>query len=153
MLATHLIMRTIFRPVGFAAAVFLFFFSLAREDPSHAQVVPSGWAALGQVRLEKNACSSCPATFPTVNRHRNIGLSSDSPYPVSLSGRVDIKCADGTSYNVLLRSAARGGLFQVIRNSCVNLDAKEVGLTITSVSLSPPDADRTVTLSVYGSLG
>ena len=128
-------------------------FSVAREQPSHAQVVPSGWVALGQVRLEKNACTSCPAKFQTTARHRTIGLSTDTPYPISLSGRVDVTCADGTTYNVLLRSSVRGGLFQTIRNSCVNLDAKEIGLTITTVSLSPPDADRSVALSVYGTLG
>jgi hypothetical protein len=54
---------------------------------------------------------------------------------------------------VFLNSPRRGGLFQVIPNSCVNLDSKEMKLTVTSVGLSPADAERTVALVAYGSFG
>lgn len=112
--------------------------------------VPVGWAPLGKVTVDKNGCASCPATFPTPQRHRAFGIDSDSPFAVGLNGRFDVTCADGNTYDVPLRSATRGGLFQVLPNQCVNLDVKEIKLTITSVSLSPPDAERTITLNFYG---
>jgi hypothetical protein len=129
-------------------------FSLTGDEPSHAQVVvPAGWTALGQVTLDKSGCASCPATFPTTNRHRSFGLASDTPYPLNLSGRIDVTCADGTTYEVLLKSSGRGGLFQIVPNTCVNFDAKQIGVTTTTVSLSPPDADRKVNVTVYGRVG
>ena len=112
-----------------------------------------GWTALGQVQLDKTGCPSCPAVFATNRRHRGFALASDSPFAISQSGRVDVTCADGSSYNVFLHSTRRGGLFQVIPNACVNFDSKEMKLTVTSVGLSPPDAGRTVALVAYGSFG
>lgn len=114
--------------------------------------MPGGWTPLGQVVLEKNACAACPATFATPTRQRTFGLATDTPYPISLTGQVEIACADGTSYQILVRPAQRGGLFQTIGNSCVNLDSKELRLSLGSISVSPPDADRPVTLTVYGRL-
>lgn len=124
------------------------------ETPGEAQLPPiPSWAPIGQVRVDKDGCSSCPATFGTTIRHRGFALSTDSLYPISLTGRVDITCGNGTSYNVLLNSIARGGVFQVIPTSCVNFDVKELKLTITSVGLSPPDMDRSSLLTVYGTVG
>lgn len=117
--------------------------------PSGAQV-PYGWTPIGKATVDKNGCASCPVTIPTPSRHRSFGIDSDSPFSVALVGRIDVTCADGNTYNMLLRSATKGGLFQIFPNSCVNLDSKEIKLSITSVSLSPPDAERTVTLTVFG---
>lgn len=123
-------------------------------EQGRAQVtqVPGGWTALGNVTLDKNGCTGCPATFPTAERWRAFGLGTDTPYAVALSGQAEVVCGDGTSYQVLIKPARRGGLFQVIGNSCVNFESKELRLALTSVSLSPPDADRTVTLTAYGRL-
>lgn len=114
--------------------------------------VPGGWSALGSVALDKNGCGDCPATFATPERQREFGLGTDTPYPVALSGHVEIVCANGSSYQVLVRPSRRGGLFQVVPSSCTNFDTKEIRVVLTSVSLSPPDAERTVTLTVYGRL-
>jgi hypothetical protein len=117
-----------------------------------AQGVPGGWTPLGQVHLDKSGCTDCPGTFATPIRQRSFGLATDSPYAISLAGQVEVVCADGTTYLTLVRSATRGGLFQTIGNACANLDSKELRLTLTTVSLSPPDADRTVALTAYGRL-
>lgn len=117
-----------------------------------AEEVPSlpGFASLGQVAIDKDGCASCPAIISTSKRHRTFALASDSPYPVMLSGRVEITCANGSTYHVLLQSTRRGGPFQLIPNSCVNLESKSLTVTITSVGLTPADAERTVTLIAYG---
>lgn len=139
--------------VGAVATVALF--TVVGHDTSRADSTPTlpGWMALGQVTLDKTGCSSCPAVITTSRRHRGFGLASDTPFALTQTGRVDVTCADGWSYHVFLQSPRRGGLFQVIPNSCVNLDSKEIKLTITSVGLSPPDAERTVSLITYGSFG
>jgi hypothetical protein len=120
-----------------------------------AEAAPSlpGFATLGQVSVDKTGCASCPATIATSKRHRAFALASDSPFPVVLSGRVEVTCGDGTTYHLFLQSPHRGGPFQVVRNSCANLDSKEITLTVTSVGLSPADAERTVDLIAYGSFG
>jgi hypothetical protein len=130
--------------------------TLARPGRSRAaESAPSlpGFSTLGQVSVDKTGCPSCPAVITTDKRHRTFALASDSPFPVVLSGRVDVKCADGASYHVFLHSPHRGGPFQVVANSCVNLDSKEITLTVTSVGLAPADAERTVALIAYGSFG
>jgi hypothetical protein len=114
--------------------------------------VPGGWTPLGSVALERNACTTCPAAFATPSRQRTFGLASDSPFPISLAGFIEVACADGSTYQVAVRSATRGGLFQTLPNSCVNLDSKEIRIALTTVALSPADADRRVTLTVYGRL-
>jgi hypothetical protein len=130
-------------------------FSIGGEGTSRAEDAPplAGFSPLGQVLLDKSGCPSCPAVFATNKRHRAFGLASDSPFPVSQSGQLDVTCTSGASYHYFLRPATRGGLFQLVPNMCVNLDSKEIKLTITSVGLSPPDAERTVTLVAYGSFG
>lgn len=140
--------------VAVAVAVAVAVLVATGDEPCRAGVGqgPHAWTPFGQVSLDKNGCGSCPATFPTPSRYRSFGLATDSPYAVTLNGRIDVTCADGGSYNVALRSAVRGGIFQQVPNSCVNLDSKEIKLTITSVSLSPPDAERTVALTAYGRL-
>ena len=137
--------------LGFVAAVA--FFSVAGHGTSRAESAPTlpNWTPLGQVMVDKSGCPSCPTTFPTSRRHRRFGLTSDSFFPVSLSGRFDVSCSNGTNYNVLLQSSSRDGLFQVIPNLCVNFESKEVKLTITSVGLSPADSDRTVAVAVHAS--
>src|SRR4051812_4211061 len=97
---------------------------------SRAQAVPGGWTPLGQVHLEQNACRDCPATFRTPARQRSFGLATDSPYPISLAGQLEVACTDGTTYQTVVRSATRGGLFQVIANTCTNFDSKELRLTL-----------------------
>lgn len=52
---------------------------------------------------------------------------------------------------MFLASSLRGGPFQVIPNTCSSLDSKEIKITVTSVGLSPPDAERSVALMAYGS--
>ena len=129
--------------------------SLTRPSTSRAESAPSlpGFAPLAQVVVDKDGCSSCPLVIKTNKRHRVFALASDSPFPVTLSGRVDVTCANGVSYHVFLQSPNRGGPFQLVPNSCVNLDSKEVTMTVTSVSLAPADAERTVTVFAYGSFG
>jgi hypothetical protein len=129
--------------------------ALARPGTSHAETAPSlpGFSTLGQVSIDKTGCPSCPAVVATSKRHRAFALASDSPFPVILSGRIEVACADGTTYHVFLSSPRRGGPFQVVPNTCVNLDSKEITLTVTSVGLSPADAERTVGLIAYGSFG
>jgi hypothetical protein len=126
--------------------------SEAAEPLDTAPSLP-GFATLGQVSVDKTGCPSCPATIATNKRHRAFALASDSPFAVVLSGRVEVTCADGTTYHVFLQSPRGGGPFQVVRNTCVNLDSKELTLTVTSVGLSPADAERSIALITYGSFG
>lgn len=145
-------MRSVRRVFGQLAIVALVL--VGYDTPSEAQLAPvPSWTPLGQVRLDKEGCASCPAALRTSIRHRGFALATDSIYPISLTGRVDVTCGNGASYNVFLSSPARGGVFQVIPSSCMNFDVKEVKLTITSVSLSPPDVDRSALLTVYGTVG
>jgi len=139
----------------FGAFLTVTLLSVARPSIGRAETAPSlpGFSALGQVVVDKNGCSSCPHVLPTDKRHRNFALASDSPFPVMLSGRLDVTCANGTSYQVFLQSPRRGGPFQIVPNACTNLESKELTLTITSVGLSPADAERTITLFAYGSFG
>jgi hypothetical protein len=129
--------------------------SFAGQETSRADSAPaiSGYSALGEVLLDKNGCSSCPAVYATSRRHRTFVLASDSPFPVHQVGRVDVTCANGSTYHVFLNSTVRAGPFQLVANNCVNLDSKEIKLTITSVGLAPQDAERTVTVFTYGSFG
>ena len=127
--------------------------TIADQRTSRAESAPAlpGFASLGQVLLDKDGCASCPVVFATSRRHRAFAFASDSPFPVNQSGRIEVTCANGSTYHVFLHSPLRSGLFQVVSNDCVNLDAKQVTLTITSVSLSPQDAERTVALLAYAS--
>jgi len=127
-------------------------FLLAGHETSRAEGQPSlaNWTAIGRVLVNKEGCSTCPATFATSRRHRTFGLTSDSFYPVMLSGRFDVTCSNGTQYNVLLQSSQRSGLFQTIANSCVDLETKDVKLTITSVGLTPKDSERSIEIGVHG---
>lgn len=113
----------------------------------------AGYATLGQVVVDKDGCASCPAVIKTAKRHRTFVLASDSPYPVVLSGRVDVTCSNGATYQVFLNSPRRGGPFQVIANTCVNLETRELTVTVTSVGLSPADAEQKIALIAYGSFG
>ncbi len=126
--------------------------TLAGEDTSRADSQPAlaGYAGLGQVLIDKNGCSGCPAVFTTGRRYRAFALVSDTPFPINQTGRVDVTCGTGTSYHVFLQSSVKSGPFQLIPNNCVGLDSKEVKLTITSVSLSAQDAEKTVALMAYG---
>lgn len=145
-------MRHAARVLGLVAIVVLAV--VGSETPSQAQLPPiPSWSPIGQVRIDKDGCSSCPASFGTSIRHRGFALATDSLYPISLTGRVDITCGNGATYNVFLNSPARGGVFQVIPTHCVNFDVKEVKLTITTVGLSPPDLDRSALLTIYGTVG
>ena len=132
----------------------MLFVALAQPSTSQAaEEAPSlsGFATLGQVSVDRTGCQSCPAVITTSKRHRMFALASDSPFPVVLAGRIDVTCADGSTYHHFLSSPRRGGPFQVLQNTCVNLDSKEITLTVTSVGLAPPDAERTVGLIAYGS--
>ena len=146
-------LRPVFRALGLVAVVMLL--SLARPSTSRAETAPSlpGFATLGQVVIDKTGCPSCPATIATNKRHRTFALASDSPFPVVLSGRLEVTCTNGTTYHVFLQSPRRGGPFQVVPNACTNLDTKEITLTVTSAGLAPADAERTVGLIAYGSFG
>lgn len=128
---------------------------LSRPTVSRAESAPSlpGYATLGQVSVDKSGCSSCPLVLTTTKRHRTFALASDSPFPVSLSGALEVTCDDGATYQFPLRSPHRGGPFQIVPNTCANLASKEVKLTVTSVGLSPADAERSIGLIVYGSFG
>lgn len=130
-------------------------FSVARPRTSRAEGAPSlpGFSTLGQVAIDKTGCPSCPRVISTDQRHRAFALASDSPFPVMLSGRLEVTCANGASYHVFLQSPRRGGPFQLVPNTCVNLDTKELTFTVTSVGLSPADAERTVSVIAYGSFG
>lgn len=127
--------------------------SFALPETSRAEAPPSisGFSAIGQVSVDKTGCASCPAVFATSRRHRTFALASDSPFPMSPSGRFDVVCRDGSEYHVFLNSSPRGGPFQVIPNTCSNLDSKEIKISVTSVLLSPADQDRSVAIIAYGS--
>jgi hypothetical protein len=120
------------------------------NEPLAAPQLPYGWTAIGQVTLDKSGCLECPATFPTASRPVTIGLASDSPFPISLAGRLDVNCTDGSTYDVFLNSPLRNGVFQFVPNHCVNYESTSVSLSMTTVSLSPPDEDRSVVLTVFG---
>jgi hypothetical protein len=105
------------------------------------------------VVIDKTGCPSCPSVVMTEKRHRTFALASDSPFPLVLSGRVEVTCADGGSYHLLLHSPRRGGPFQIVPNTCANLDSKQLTVTVTSVGLAPADAERKVSLILYGSFG
>lgn len=141
------------RALGLLAVVVLL--SVGRPRTSHAETAPSlpGFSTIGQVLVDKSGCPSCPAVLTTEKRHRTFALASDSPFPVVLSGRVDVTCANGASYHVFLSSPRRGGPFQIVPNTCPNLESKEITLTVSSVGLSPADAERSVALIAYGSFG
>lgn len=143
------------RALGLAAPFALTVAAVAAPSPGRAESAPAlpGYAPLGEVRLDKTGCPSCPVTFSTDRRHRTFALTNDSPFPVVLAGRVEVTCANGSTYHVLLGSPRGGGPFQVVQNACTNLDAKSVSVDVTSVGLAPPDAERKVTLTVYGSFG
>ncbi|WP_394837744.1 hypothetical protein LVJ94_12605 [Pendulispora rubella] len=143
-------MNPFFKVAGFVGAVG--FFLVAGHETSRAEGQPSlaNWTALGRVLVTKEGCPSCPASFATSRRHRTFGLTSDSFYPVMLSGRFDVTCSNGTQYNMLLSSSQRSGLFQLVPNSCVDLETKEVKLTITSVGLNPKDSERNIEIGVHG---
>lgn len=145
--------RRLSRVFGLLVAVVLF--SLARPSTSRAESAPSlpGFAALGQVSVDKSGCASCPRVIATEQRHRAFALASDSPFPVSLSGRIDVTCGNGATYHVFLQSPRRGGPFQLVPNTCVNLETKEITLTVTSVGLAPADQERSVAVIAYGSFG
>jgi hypothetical protein len=146
-------MRPLLHVLGLAITVMLV--SFARPSPSQAETAPSlpGFAMLGQVAVDKSGCPSCPRVIATDDRHRTFALASNSPFPVMLSGRLDVTCTNGATYHVFLQSPRRGGPFQVVPNTCVNLETKEITLTVTSVGLAPADSERTVTLIAYGSFG
>lgn len=146
-------LRPVLRALGLLAVVTLL--SIARPATSRAESAPSlpGFSTLGQIVIDKTGCPSCPATIATDKRHRSFALASDSPFPVVLSGRLEVTCANGSTYHVFLQSPRRGGPFQVVANSCTNLDTKEITLTVTSVGLAPADAERTIGLIAYGSFG
>src|SRR5688500_1408595 len=100
-------MRCVLRVFGLVAIIGLIV--AGYETPSRAQLPPvPSWATVGQVRLDKDGCASCPAAFGTTIRHRGFALATDSIYPISLTGRVDVTCGNGTSYHVFLNSPARG---------------------------------------------
>lgn len=145
--------RTPLHFLGLFAIVALF--SIAQPRTSRADAAPSlpGFASLGQVVVDKDGCASCPLVITTEKRHRAFALASDSPFPVHLTGRVDVVCANGSTYHVFLSSPRGGGPFQLVRNDCVNLETKDVTLTVTSVGLSPADAERKVAVIAYGSFG
>jgi len=138
---------------GVMAAVSLATLAVPNTSQADSQPAIAGYAGLGQVLIDKNGCASCPAVFTTGRRYRAFALVSDTPFPINQTGRVDVTCGTGTSYHVFLQSPLRSGPFQVIPNNCVNLDSKDVKLTITSVSLSAQDAEKTVALMAYGSFG
>ena len=139
------------RLLGMAAIALATF---AIEDTSHADSQPAitGYAGLGQVFIDKNGCGSCPATFTTSRRYKGFALVSDTPYQINQTGRVDVTCEKCTSYHVFLQSTLRSGPFQLIPNNCIGNETKDIKLTITSVSLSAQDADKTVALMAYGSM-
>lgn len=140
---------------AFIAVATLTCLSVAVPTSSRAEDVPSlaGYATLGHVTVDKNGCASCPAVIRTSKRHRAFVIASDSPFPVVLSGRVDVTCSNGATYQVFLNSPRRGGPFQMIANTCVNLETKDLTFTITSVGLSPADAEQKIELIAYGSFG
>jgi hypothetical protein len=54
---------------------------------------------------------------------------------------------------VLLQTIPPGALSHLVPNTCVNLDVRELKMTVTSVRLSVPDEERTITVVAYGSFG
>jgi hypothetical protein len=113
-------------------------------------LIPAGWTEVGHVVLDKSGCADCPATFSDESRPISFALTSDSPFPIDLAGRFDVHCADGSTYDEFLNSPRRRGIFQRVPNLCINYDSTSVTVSMTTVSLSPPDENRLVMLTVYG---
>jgi len=126
------------------------FSAVGTNEPLVTPPLPYGWTAVGQVTLDRNGCAECPATFPTPDRSVAFGLASDSPFAISLAGRFDVICSDGSTYDVFLNSPTRRGVFQLVPNRCVNYESTSVTVSITTVSLSPPDENRSIVLTVFG---
>lgn len=126
--------------------------ALATTGRAEPPLALAGWTPIGEVHVDKRGCAPCSATFATARRYRSFGLTSDSPFALALAGRFDVTCADGATYNVLLHSPTTGGIFQLVPNRCVNLDTKKLEVTITSVSLAPADAERSIAIGLYGKL-
>ena len=119
-------------------------------DKQLAAPTPVGWTEVGHIVVDSAGCATCPATFPTESRPMAFALASDSPFPINLAGRFDVRCADGSKYNELLSSPSRMGIFQLVRNLCMNYESTSVTVSITTVTLSPPDANRRAGLTIYG---
>jgi hypothetical protein len=81
-----------------------------------------------------------------------FGLASDSPFAISLAGRFDVTCSDGSTYNVFLNSPTGLGVFQLVSNQCVNYESTSITLSMTTVSLPPPDESRSIVLTVIGTI-
>jgi hypothetical protein len=112
---------------------------------------PPGFTPIAQARVNRRGCEHCPVvTQIPPNRYPMFGLGTDSVNPISFTGRIDVNCVDGSNYNLYMRSPTQGGLFQLVPNLCVNFDAFSVKVDVQSASLSPPDVERTFTLTVYG---
>jgi hypothetical protein len=129
-------------------------FTVTSDEVSQAQEVapPIGFTPISRTTFNRRGCATCPLIVNVPTRFQIFALGTDSAYPISLTGKVDVSCKDGSTYNVYMRSPTSAGLFQVIPNLCVNFDTFALKVSVDSASLSPQDVERTVTLTVYGRL-
>jgi hypothetical protein len=120
---------------------------------ANAQAGYFAWNAIGHVAI-KGTCAnnSCGLVVHPPQRYRNVALSTDSTFPTVFAGNVTTTCTDGTQTQFLLRPSTGAGIFQMIQNTCVNFNMKDVTVQIDSVELSPEDASRGVVLAVYGAI-
>jgi hypothetical protein len=124
-----------------------------KSQVAQSPMSPPGFTPVAQTQINRRGCEHCPivAQIPP-NRYPMFGLGTDSVNPISFTGRIDVNCVDGSNYNIYMRSPTQGGLFQLIPNLCVNFDAFSVKVDVESAALSPPDVERTFTVTLYGRL-
>jgi hypothetical protein len=135
------------------AVVVLVLASVAPEVKSEAQtpMAPPGFTPIAATHINRRGCEHCPLVVQIPpNRYPLFALGTDSVNPISFTGRIDVNCVDGSNYNIYMRSPTQGGLFQLVQNLCVNFDAFSVKVDVDSAALSPPDIERTFTVTVYG---
>ncbi len=143
-------LRSIFAVLGVVLLI------VATSAPVESQVAqtpmsPAGFTPIAQAQINRRGCPHCPIVGQVPpNRYQYFALGTDSINPISFSGRIDVNCIDGSSYNLYMRSPTGVGLFELIPNLCVNFDVFSIKVDVTSAALSPPDVERTFTLTLYG---
>lgn len=101
----------------------------------------AAWVQLNEVQLTPDCeAGSCDMRVTLERRFGTFALSTDATRSMPLSGTLQIRCADGQQFTSYLVSPNGPGIFQSLRNPCVDLDA--TGLTVHIESVQPPEDDH-----------